>query len=298
MHIPEYLLKGSVCPVSAAMGIAGVIATTYFVFKSKEKIDILKFGIITSFVFLLQMLNFPISGGTSGHFLGVAFLIFLLGIPYGILSMSIILAIQAIVFADGGLTTLGANIFNMAIAGAIPVILLYNYKSNKFIIFLSSVLSILFASLSCSVFLSISYPENTLRIFSSMMGIHSLISIFEGIITIVALLSFSFIFENISSTPAKYLSVAGLFIVFLLLTPFASNLPDGLEWVAEKYNLLKENEPLFVALIPDYSFKGIQNEILSTILAGTAGILITLLISSVMMLILKAKQVKKSIQGA
>ncbi|MCX7821306.1 MAG: energy-coupling factor ABC transporter permease [Brevinematales bacterium] len=293
MHIPEYLLKGAICPVSAAVGIAGVAIATYFVYKSQHKVDILKFGILTSLVFLLQMLNFPVSHGTSGHFLGTALLIFMLGIPDGILAMSIILTIQAFVFADGGITVLGANIFNMAIFGAIPAVIFYKHKKNKFTMFFASILSVIFAAFSCSTLLAISYPQNLTNIFFSMMSIHFLIAIFEGIITTIAFVFLNLIFENISFAPLKYLSIFGIIIAFILITPFASNLPDGLEWVVQKYNLLKESEPLFVALIPEYSFNNINNEILSTILAGISGIIITLFISMFMLIILNFKKSKK-----
>ncbi len=293
MHIPDHLLKDSICPVTATMAIVGVAITTYFAYKSKEKPDILKFGTIISLVFLLQMLNFPIYNGTSGHFVGIALLIFMLGIPYGILAMSIILTIQTLIFADGGISALGANILNMAIFGALPVIMLYKSKENKFIMLISSIFSVIFAAFSCSVFLAISHIEQAKNIISSMMSIHSLLAIFEGIITLIAFLSLNFIFEKFSTTPLKYLSIASIFIILILIIPFASSLPDGLEWVIEKYNLLKKNEPLFVPLIPDYSFKGINNEILSTILAGISGIIFTLIISIFMFIILNIKNLKQ-----
>ncbi len=289
MHIPEHMLQETITPITTCLGIAGVCVATYFVNKSKEKIDILKFGIVTSFIFLLQMLNFPISNGTSGHFVGTSLLIFLFGIPQGILGMSIILTIQAIFFADGGILTLGANIFNMAIVGAIPAAIVYRYK-NKILYFIAAYFSTVLAAISCSLVLAFSYPDRALNIFYSMVSIHGIIAIFEAIITLINIYLLNLIFERTPSTRVKSFTLLGIFILFLLLTPFASNLPDGLEWVAEKYNFLKENEVNFVNIFPDYSFPLIEHNMFSTIIAGLVGVIITLAFSYGLIYILKFKK--------
>ncbi len=283
MHIPEYLLHGTICPVTAAISIGGLSIATYFSIKSKEKPTISKFGVVTALIFLLQMLNFPISGGTSGHFLGTSFAIFTLGIPFGIISISIILTIQALVFSDGGLTVLGANILNMAMIGAIPTVLAYilvnsgNKLKKNLAIFSSAWLSLVFASASCSVLLSLMYPENTIKIFYSMVVTHSIIGVGEAIFTLLLTPLFNMI-EKTKTGLSKIISISSIFVILLLLTPFASKLPDGLDWVVEKYQLFKESEPLFVAPLPDYSVAGIQNEYLSTAISGLLGIILIFLI--------------------
>ena len=74
-------------------------------------------GVTAAFVFAAQMLNFPVAGGTSGHFLGAALAAILLGPWLACLVLAVVLVVQAFVFADGGITALGANVFNMGVIG-------------------------------------------------------------------------------------------------------------------------------------------------------------------------------------
>lgn len=195
MHIPSQMLNGSICPVTAVVSAAGVAATTFFAVKSKEKPSSLKFAAITSLIFAAQMMNFPVQNGTSGHLLGTILAISLLGVPFGILSMVIVLAIQCLIFADGGLSVLGANILNMALVGAIPGIALnYLIKNNKLsnrigknsLLFLGSWLSVILASLMCSIELAIAGTINLFKVIPAMVGIHSIIGIGEGMIAVLA----------------------------------------------------------------------------------------------------------------
>ena len=78
-------------------------------------------GVTAAFVFAAQMLNFPVAGGTSGHFLGAALAAILLGPWLACLTLAVVLGVQAFVFADGGITALGANILNMGVIGALLV---------------------------------------------------------------------------------------------------------------------------------------------------------------------------------
>ena len=76
-------------------------------------------GVLAAFIFAVQMLNFPVAGGTSGHLLGAALAAILLGPWLACLVMAVVLTAQAFVFADGGITALGANILNMGVLGAL-----------------------------------------------------------------------------------------------------------------------------------------------------------------------------------
>ena len=78
-------------------------------------------GVTAAFVFAAQMLNFPIAGGTSGHFLGAALAAILLGPWSACLVMAVVISAQALFFADGGVTALGANVLNMGVLGALLV---------------------------------------------------------------------------------------------------------------------------------------------------------------------------------
>jgi len=150
-------------------------------------------GVMSAFVFAAQMINYPIAGGTSGHFLGGILLAIILGPWAGLLSISIVLLIQCLIFQDGGLLALGANIFNMGIIGTLCsyyfFILIRKLLKNNILLsasiaaWFSVVLASIFASLEISISgfspLSITLP--------AMVGVHSIIGIGEGLITYAVL---------------------------------------------------------------------------------------------------------------
>src|SRR5665811_2225837 len=82
-------------------------------------------GMMAAMIFALQMINFTIPGGTSGHLLGGALVVITLGPYAGVLVLSIVLIVQALVFMDGGVIAIGANVFNMAICGVLSAFLIY-----------------------------------------------------------------------------------------------------------------------------------------------------------------------------
>ena len=119
MHIPDGFLSTEVAlacavPAAAAVGIGLRQANRTL---DERRVPLL--GVTAAFVFAAQMLNFPVAGGTSGHFLGAALAAILLGPWLACLALAVVLGVQAFVFADGGLTALGANVFNMGVAGAL-----------------------------------------------------------------------------------------------------------------------------------------------------------------------------------
>jgi len=286
MHIPDHMLNGAVCPVSAAViSVAGVATAAVLAVKSKDKPSPLKFAAIAMFIFAAQMMNFPVLNGTSGHFLGTTFAVVLLGIPFGILSTTAVLIVQCLAFGDGGLSVLGVNILNMALIGAIPgaaltFIFRSNFRFNKIqksiLIFAGSWLSIVIAAFFCSAELGISGTIDFTTVFSSMVGIHSLIGIFEGVITVALyLIATSEKAQKSEKLSVGILAVSAV-IIGLVLSPFANGFPDGLEWVAEKYAFLNESAaPLLTSPFNDYSLSLINNEILTVSAAGFIGVIIT-----------------------
>ena len=109
MHIPGSMLHGAICPVTAAVAVAGFGVATCLGMKSEEKPSIAQFASVSSLIFALQMLNFPIQNGTSGHLLGGVLALSLLGVPFGVLSMAIVLVVQSLFFGDGGGKYLGCQ---------------------------------------------------------------------------------------------------------------------------------------------------------------------------------------------
>ena len=110
MHIPDGFLSNE---VAVACAIPAVAAVGYGLRRAEVDLDdrrVPLLGVTAAFVFAAQMLNFPVAGGTSGHFLGAALAAVLLGPWLACLVLAVVLVVQAFVFADGGITALGANV--------------------------------------------------------------------------------------------------------------------------------------------------------------------------------------------
>src|SRR3954447_8977692 len=121
MHIPDGFLSTDValaCAVPAVLCV-GIGLRRASVDLDERRVPLL--GVTAAFVFAAQMLNFPVAGGTSGHFLGAALAAILLGPWLACLTLAVVIGVQAFVFADGGITALGANILNMGVIGALLV---------------------------------------------------------------------------------------------------------------------------------------------------------------------------------
>ncbi|NQV00429.1 MAG: PDGLE domain-containing protein [Parcubacteria group bacterium] len=285
MHIPSHMIQGSICPVTATVSVAGIGLAAYLVIKSKKKPKTLYIAAVAAFIFAAQMINFPIQNGTSGHLIGATLATALLGMPLGILVMSIVLAIQCLVFADGGLLVLGANILNMAIIGSLAGGFINKYlikekvsnlKKYSYIGF-ASWISVILATIACSFELAISRTIELSKVLPAMLNVHALIGVGEALITVSA---FAFFSSKVLKQFKKYsfgLPLATAAIIGLMLSPFASSYPDGLEWAAQKYGFLHEAAPAFITPLPNYTIPFIENNILSTGLAGILGVFVTFL---------------------
>ena len=117
MHIPDGFLSLTICALMYAISIGFLIWSWKKAKNAYSSSVTPMLAVSSAFVFAAQMINFPILFGTSGHLVGGTFLAVLLGPYAAILSMTIILMMQALIFADGGLSTFGANVFNMAVIG-------------------------------------------------------------------------------------------------------------------------------------------------------------------------------------
>lgn len=150
-------------------------------------------GVLSAFIFAAQMLNFPVLPGVSGHFMGGVLASVLLGPFTGFLIISSVLTIQCIIFQDGGLTALGANIFNMGIIGSIVSYYIYIglkevFGDKKFVsVFIAGWLSIVLSSSFCALELAISKIVPLKVALPAIVSIHALIGIGEGAITIAVL---------------------------------------------------------------------------------------------------------------
>lgn len=150
---------------------------------------LVKMGLVTSLVFAAQMFNFPVASGTSGHLIGGVLAAVLLGPWGGFLTLTAVVAIQAIFYADGGLIVLGANIINMAFIGAFVGYYIYSFlrkiTSPILAIGIAAWFSVFLAALACSIELGLSGTYSLSQVLPAMLSVHAVIGVAEALITIV-----------------------------------------------------------------------------------------------------------------
>jgi cobalt/nickel transport system permease protein len=192
MHIPDGFLSTQVAlacavPAAAAVGIGLRQANRTL---DERRVPLL--GVTAAFIFAAQMLNFPVAGGTSGHFLGAALAAILLGPWLACLALAVVLGVQAFVFADGGLTALGANVFNMGVAGALLVGGLMHIADKlapKRILPIAAVgawLAVMTGAALTALELAWSGTVPLGTVLPAMLGTHLLIAAGEAVITVAA----------------------------------------------------------------------------------------------------------------
>jgi len=283
MHIPDAMLQGKVCPVTAILSTVGLLAAAWGCTKSKIRPSAGRFGAISALIFAAQMLNFPVMHGTSGHLVGGVLAAGLLGTPFGILSMALVLAIQCLLFADGGITVLGANMLNMALIGAGAGGLLRTWLASKWHEKRGNLLatalgawgSVQLAALCASVELSVDGQVAFSLVLPSMLYAHALIGLGEAALTLILFSLFSAPAASKGRWGLVLAPLGTAALIALLLSPFASTYPGGLEWVANQYNFLHTGQPIIEGLFPNYSTTCVSNSMVSTSLAGLAGVLLT-----------------------
>ncbi|TSA34026.1 MAG: cobalamin biosynthesis protein CbiM [Verrucomicrobiaceae bacterium] len=276
MHIPSAMLHGSVCPVTAVVAATGVTAAVWAASKSESKPTASRFAAVSALVFAAQMMNFPVQFGTSGHILGGVLASVLLGTPFGILSMSLVLSVQCLLFSDGGLAVLGTNILNMALLGAGVGGWLAGRLRNHSVPTLARIgfaawASVVLASLACSIELAAAGVVPFSKSAPMMLGVHALIGIGEALLTVLAVAFLPS--EEKSARMGTFIPAAAALVLAMVLSPFASGLPDGLEWVSSNLGFWHEAAPAFAAPLSGYSFPGLSHEFLSSSLAGAVGVL-------------------------
>lgn len=282
MHIPATMLNGAVCPVTVAVGVAGGAAALYFARRQEEQPTPARFATVTAMIFAMQMLNFTIQNGTSGHLLGGMLAVALLGIPYAVLSIALVLAVQAVFFADGGINALGANIFNMALMGAAGAGYLLDLLKKRGVhqtaaLAITCWTSVVLASLACAVEVALSGAVEFSKVLPAMFSVHALIGIGEAGLTVLVVALVRKVAEAWEAKEkAVTLASFALAIVAAMVSPFASSFPDGLEWVAGTLSFAEFKGVEISALFPDYQVAFISSPAGSTILAGMAGVAIVL----------------------
>jgi cobalt/nickel transport system permease protein len=151
---------------------------------------IYQMGMVASLVFAAQMFNFPISNGTSGHLIGGVLAAVILGPFAGAIVISVVLAVQSLFFADGGLLALGANIVNMAAIGSLACYYIYYYLKKVapewLAIAVAAWSSVVLAALLCSLQIGFSGTIGFGQVIPAMLRVHAVIGIAEALITLAA----------------------------------------------------------------------------------------------------------------
>ncbi len=194
MHIPD----GFIGPgVSAAAGVISAGCVGVSLKKAAQTMDDKQAplaGLVAAFIFAVQMLNFPVAGGTSGHLLGGCLAAVLVGPWVGVICVTLVLVVQALFFADGGLSALGLNVLNMAIVTALGGYMIFALlrrvlpRTKPMVVVSSAIaagVSVVLASLAFVLEYALGGVGNASigAVATAMIGVHTLIGIGEAVIT-------------------------------------------------------------------------------------------------------------------
>lgn len=307
MHAPDGFLNASTAVATGALSVTTVgVALRQAKYQLQDR-QIPLAGITAAFVFAAQMFNFPVVAGTTGHLLGGALAAILLGPHVGALVVSVVVGVQALVFADGGITSLGYNLLNMAVIPAYGGYAMFRFfrrllpASSGGVVAatgLAAWVSVVLSAMGFGIewLFGATAPVSFTRVFGAMVGIHVLIGIGEGVLsalTAAAVLNSRPDLVNGAAdldrdqigdrrrvrAPAFIIAgvVAAIFFA-TVVSQFAADAPDGLESVAEQTGFASsaQEHPLVNSIFSDYATGGIENETLSLAVAGAAGTVIVL----------------------
>lgn len=198
LHIPDGF-------INAPVSVLFLAISAFFVYLAlrgaknqlDEKVAPLA-GLAAVFIFAMQMINFPVAAGTSGHLIGGALAAILIGPWAGVLAITVVLIVQALVFADGGLTAIGLNVFIMAILPTMAAWYIFRFFQKIFpknrIGFLSATtiaayLSVPIAAIGFTIQFALGGTEAIAlnKVLIAMVGVHSVIGIGEAIITVLTI---------------------------------------------------------------------------------------------------------------
>lgn len=303
MHIPDAVLDPRVSAVTLAAGSAGLVYCLRAVEHCLKDRTTSLMGMMAAFIFAAQMVNFPVGPGVSGHLMGGVLASVMLGPWAGAAVIAAVLIVQCFLFADGGLTALGANFVNMGLIGSVGGYAIYapirrwigGRRGILIGAMVASWFAVLLAAGACAIELSIpSHRQQFFGVLSWMALVHAAIGLGEAVITglvvrFVLLTRPDLIDptvgdnkEALNSTGRPWLPTiaAGLAIalaIAVFLSPFASEHPDGLEFAGERTGILAEDAPALAlpAPMPDYQFPvslpGVDEIKAATALAGLMG---------------------------
>jgi cobalt/nickel transport system permease protein len=297
LHVPDGFLT---VPISAIAWVLTMVAVGLALRNAQTRFDerlVPLAGIMAAFIFAGQMINFPVAGGTSGHLVGATLAVILLGPWLGLLVMAAVVGLQALLFQDGGLVVMGANILIMGVVPAFVGFGIYRLaaKRTRNVVLgvsgLAAWLSVLAAAFVTALLLWLSGTSGLRVVMPAMLGVHVLIGIGEALITIAAL---AFVLQTRPDLMRRGAASGGRGWIFgglaitlavLALAPLASAAPDGLERVAEDIGFIEAAQDAPYEVLPDYVIPALGETALSTVLAGLVGVVV---VAAIVVLVARA----------
>lgn len=292
MHIPDGFLSIIISVICWAItvGVLGIAISRTNKSLGEKQVPLM--GVMAAFIFAAQMINFPVAGGTSGHLLGGALAAITLGPWAGMLVMTAVITVQGLLFQDGGLIVMGANILNMGLLtaavgyGFYRSVLGQNQRTKLTVAGIAAWVSVMTGALATAFELWLSGTAQLKIVIPAMLGIHALIGLGEALITVAAL---SFIFRtrpdllgegSDSAQGSKGWVIAGVLITLavVLLSPLASADPDGLNRVAMNLGFIHSAQS-GAGPLAGYTIPFLTNVSVSKIVAGTIGVFVVLILA-------------------
>lgn len=294
MHIPDGFIDAKTVATTAALSAGSLGLALRHVRRVMPPRRVPLLGLSAAFLFAAQMLNFPVVAGTSGHLIGGVLVAALLGPSAAVVVLTAVLIVQCFLFQDGGVLSLGANVFNMAVLGACGGWLVFRGicaiipgpRGRVTAVAFAGWISTLLASAGCAGQLAWSGKVGWEAVFTAMTGIHLIIGVGEGLISGMVYAAVQRarpelvnpIIPEPEGRRSKETLIYGLLVslgLAVFLAPFACPWPDGLEEVAEKLGFAQSAVvPSVPAIAPDYMFPGIASAPLATAVAGAVGCVI------------------------
>jgi cobalt/nickel transport system permease protein len=308
MHIPDGFINGAASAGFGVVAAGGVGAAVKHTGRYLSERQVPLAGLVAAFVFAAQMVNFPIASGTSGHLIGGALVAVLLGPWAATLVVAIVVGVQALVFADGGVTALGYNTLNMAIVTTFGGWTLFVLFRRLFPATTSGVVTATALASAGSVVLSAatfslewlfgaSAPVPFDTVFAAMVGTHAIIGVGEAFISAAVVSSVlasrpdlvvgardldATALHRRAPTRMRTIIVSGILVALLVAgvgSQFAADSPDGLDRVAADNGIVGSGTHLLESgPFADYATAGIGNAAASLTVAGVAGVALTCLV--------------------
>lgn len=291
MHIPDGMLDTRTVAIGWIAAVPAVGHAVRVVRRRVPESRIVLLAVLAALIFALQMLNFYVAGGTTGHFAGGALAAILLGPWPAVIVLTSVLVVQAFVFADGGVTALGANILTMGVIA--PFVGWWVYSAAVRIrssrtaraagAFVAGWTACVVAALGAAVLLWLSGRAPLAAVTGAMGFWHAIIGVGEGLVT-AGLVAYVFaVRPDLMRADAEVMRprvLAGTLGILAAATAgisfLAARAPDGLEQVAQRLGFARHAAPTFAgSLLPDYVVPGVANQTLAGVLAGLVGAVVT-----------------------